>query len=85
MIRQRGPIPAAHEDGAMGRDGAIAAARTLAAVARRFKSLHQREETESGWPDLNRRPLRPKRSALPNCATARSGRQPSAVSLRPEG
>ena len=25
----------------------------------------------SGWPDLNRRPPRPKRGALPNCATAR--------------
>jgi len=25
----------------------------------------------SGWPDLNRRPLRPERSALPNCATPR--------------
>lgn len=27
---------------------------------------------ESGWPDLNRRPLDPQSSALPNCATARS-------------
>src|SRR6266568_2346417 len=25
----------------------------------------------SGWPDLNRRPLRPERSALPSCATPR--------------
>src|SRR5262249_42024798 len=27
--------------------------------------------TWSGWPDLNRRPLRPERSALPSCATPR--------------
>ena len=26
---------------------------------------------ESGWPDLNRRPLDPQSSALPNCATSR--------------
>src|SRR5688572_12936051 len=26
----------------------------------------------SGWPDLNRRPLDPQSSALPNCATSRS-------------
>ncbi len=25
----------------------------------------------SGWPDSNRRPLRPERSALPGCATPR--------------
>jgi hypothetical protein len=30
----------------------------------------------SGWPDLNRRPLDPQSSALPNCATARSPEQP---------
>ena len=28
-------------------------------------------EKRSGWADLNRRPLRPKRSALANCATPR--------------
>jgi hypothetical protein len=28
-------------------------------------------QTKSGWPDLNRRPLRPERSALPSCATPR--------------
>ncbi len=30
-----------------------------------------RINTKSGWPDSNRRPLRPKRSALANCATPR--------------
>lgn len=29
---------------------------------------------QSGWPDSNRRPLAPKASALPSCATARSGK-----------
>ena len=29
----------------------------------------------SGWPDLNRRPLRPERSALPSCATPRRPHQ----------
>ena len=29
---------------------------------------------QSGWPDSNRRPLAPKASALPSCATARGGK-----------
>lgn len=29
----------------------------------------------SGWPDLNRRPLRPERSALPSCATPRAAQK----------
>ncbi len=29
-------------------------------------------QSESGWSDLNRRPLRPKRSALADCATPRA-------------
>ena len=33
--------------------------------------------TWSGWPDLNRRPLRPERSALPSCATPRRPRRES--------
>lgn len=32
---------------------------------------------KSGWPDSNRRPLRPERSALPNCATTRRCKVPS--------
>ena len=31
--------------------------------------------TWSGWPDLNRRPLVPQTSALPDCATARDGNE----------
>ena len=37
-------------------------------------SSMSRDITWSGWRDSNPRPLRPERSALPNCATARSGR-----------
>ncbi len=32
----------------------------------------QRKKQWSGWRDLNPRPLRPERSALPSCATARN-------------
>jgi hypothetical protein len=45
----------------------------------------------SGWPDLNRRPLAPQTSALPDCATARGDRRDprkrrrSAVDDRGEG
>ncbi len=37
--------------------------------------------TWSGWPDLNRRPLRPERSALPSCATPRRPRTESSRSV----
>src|SRR5947209_5968046 len=37
-------------------------------------SAPQIECNESGWPDLNWRPLRPERSALPSCATARGAK-----------
>jgi integrase len=38
---------------------------------------HKWPLTWSGWPDLNRRPLRPERSALPSCATPRRPRTES--------
>src|SRR3954452_25267301 len=36
------------------------------------KREDESHEEESGWGDLNSRPLRPERSALPGCATART-------------
>ena len=39
--------------------------------------------TWSGWPDLNRRPLRPERSALPSCATPRRPLRESSRSAEP--
>ena len=41
------------------------------------------EDFWSGWPDLNRRPLRPERSALPSCATPRRPRRESSRSAEP--
>src|SRR5271166_4164900 len=42
--------------------------KSLAGIAPSGSDLLQRE---SGWRDLNPRPLRPERSALPSCATPR--------------
>ena len=48
--------------------------RRLTAVAMRERRNPRRSKgfVWSGWPDLNRRPLVPQTSALPDCATARS-------------
>ena len=40
---------------------------------------------ESGWPDLNRRPLRPKRSALPSALHPVLGPQYTAFALFRQG
>ena len=44
---------------------------SLASSARASSALRL---TQSGWRDLNPRPLRPERSALPSCATPRTTR-----------
>ncbi len=48
-------------------------------------SIRSSPITWSGWPDLNRRPLRPERSALPSCATPRrlNGMDPRSLPREP--
>jgi hypothetical protein len=52
----------------------LATVRAPLAALLRSPDLHL---PPSGRPDLNRRPLDPQSSALPNCATSRCRRQPT--------